>query len=144
MDCWQLTVGRRTFSTWATYFFAVLYICTVIGNYGYTFFGLFLKSLKNPDGNRTWSIPQVNAIPIGGSAIQVVFVWFWAFLSDHLQTRWPLIITQVSIALIPGIIMSNWTRHPQSVALSAAYASYFLNYTVLGTAPLIFAWLADM
>lgn len=139
-----LISARRTFSTWVTYFFAVLYICTVIGNYGYTFFGLFLKSLKNADGTRAWTTAQVNAIPIGGSAIQVVFVWIWAFISDHLQARWPLIIVQVSIALIPGIIMSIWTRHPEALGLAAAYSSYFLNYMVLGTAPLIFAWLADM
>ncbi|KAL6245045.1 hypothetical protein RBB50_007820 [Rhinocladiella similis] len=136
--------AKRTFSTWVTYFFAVLYICTVIGNYGYTFFGLFLKSLKNADGTRAWTTAQVNAIPIGGSAIQVVFVWIWAFISDHLQARWPLIIVQVSIALIPGIIMSIWTRHPEALGLAAAYSSYFLNYMVLGTAPLIFAWLADI
>jgi hypothetical protein len=122
----------------------VLYICTVIGNQGWTYFGLFLRSLKNGDGNKTWTVAKVNAIPIGGSSIQVVFVWFWAFLSDHLQTRWPLIVIQASIGLIPAITMSIWTSHPDQVSLSAAYASYFINYMVLGTAPLIFSWLADM
>lgn len=40
--------------------------------------------------------------------------------------------------------MSIWTSHPTSVALGAAYASYFINYMALGTAPLIFAWLSDL
>jgi hypothetical protein len=122
----------------------MLYCCTVIGNYGYNFFGLFLKSLRQPDGSKTWRVADVNAIPIGGSAIQVAFVWFWAFVSDRLQARWPLIAIQLVAALIPGSIMSAWTRHPGSVGRSAAYAAYFLNYMVLGTAPLLFAWLADM
>lgn len=87
---------------------------------------------------------QVNAIPIGGSAIQVLFVWVWAILSDYLQIRWPLIVVQATIGLIPGIIMSIWTSHPRNISLSAAYASYFINYMVLGTAPLLFSWLADM
>lgn len=116
----------------------------MIGNYGYTFFGLFLKSLKNADGSKTWTVAQVNAIPIGGSAIQVMFVWVWAILSDILQVRWQLIIVQTVLGLIPGIIMSIWTSEPNKVSLSAAYAGYFMNYVVLGTAPLLFSWLADM
>lgn len=40
--------------------------------------------------------------------------------------------------------MSIWTSHPDSVGLSTAYASYFINYLCLGTAPLIFSWLSDL
>lgn len=93
------------------YFIAVLYISTVLGSYGYQYFALFLKNLKNADGTKVWRVTQVNAIPIGGSAIQVVFgrllralislshanylsVWIWAFLSDFLGTRWILIVAQ--------------------------------------------------
>lgn len=71
-------------------------------------------------------------------------VWIWALLSDALQTRWTLIVAQGIIGLIPCIIMSIWTSHPTSVPVSAAYASYFINYVALGTAPLIFAWLSDL
>lgn len=139
-----LTLDRRTFTTAVPYIVAVLYCCTVLGNYGYTYFGLFLKSLKNADGSRTWTTAQVNAIPIGGSAIQVVFVWVWAIISDFFQVRWQLIIAQCAVALVPLITMSVWTRHPDSVSVAAPYASYFINFTVLGTAPVIFSWLADM
>lgn len=40
--------------------------------------------------------------------------------------------------------MSIWTLHPEKVALSAAYASYFISYICLGTAPLIMSWLSDI
>lgn len=83
----------------------------VLATSGYNYFGLFLKSIKNSDGTRRWSGPQVNLIPIGGSAINVVFgtyiesitrnsllimnsVWVWALLSDVLRTRWFLIVVQ--------------------------------------------------
>lgn len=135
---------KRTFSGWVVYFISVLYIATVLGTYGYLYFSLFLKSLKNPDGSARWSVTQVNAIPIGGSAINVVFVWIWALLSDFLETRWTLIVIQAIIGIIPCIIMSAWTADPTSVALSAVYASYFISYICLGTAPLIFAWLSDL
>ncbi|RDW61347.1 putative major facilitator superfamily permease-5 [Coleophoma crateriformis] len=135
---------RRTFTSWVVYFIAVLYIACVLGSYGYSYFSLFLKSLKNPDGTKTWTTAQINAIPIGGGAIQVVFVWVWALLSDFLNTRWTLIVAQAVIGLVPCIIMSIWTSHPAAVALSAAYASYFITYLSLGTAPLIMSWLSDL
>jgi hypothetical protein len=137
-------IFRRTLTSLTVCIVAILYCCTVLGNYGYNYFGLFLKSLTNSDGKRTWSTAQVNAIPIGGSAIQVVFVWVWAIISDHFQIRWQLIIAQAAIALVPLITMSVWTRHPGTVSLAAPYASYFINFMVLGTAPLIFSWLADL
>lgn len=69
----MLIGNRRAFSGWVMYFIAILYISTVLASYGYAYFNLFLKSLKNADGSRTWTTSQVNAIPIGGGAIQVVF-----------------------------------------------------------------------
>lgn len=64
---------RRTFSTWLVYVIGVMYIAMVLGTSGYNYFGLFLKSIKNSDGSPRWTTVQVNLIPIGGSAINVVF-----------------------------------------------------------------------
>ncbi|RMY10578.1 hypothetical protein D0867_08349 [Hortaea werneckii] len=135
---------KRTFSGWTVYFIAVLYIATVLASYGYVYFSLFLKAQLNPDGSRVWTTEEVNVIPIGGSAINVVFVWIWALLSDFLRTRWTLIVTQAVIGLVPCIVMSIWTADAGSTPISAAYASYFICYICLGTAPLIFAWLSDL
>ncbi|KAJ6612708.1 retrograde regulation protein 2 [Mycena sp. CBHHK59/15] len=119
------------FQSWVVYFITILYVATVLASYGYAFFSLFLKSLKNADGTARWDVSAINAIPIGGQAIQVLFVWIWAFLSDALHTRHWLIVAQAVIGLIPCIIMSVWN-------------SYFISYIVLGTAPLIFAWVSDI
>jgi len=48
------------------------------------------------------------------------------------------------IGIIPCIVLSIWTSHPDSTPLAAAYASYFISFLCLGTAPLIFAWLSDL
>ncbi|KAK3381093.1 major facilitator superfamily domain-containing protein [Podospora didyma] len=138
------TSARRTLSMWIAYFIPLLYIATVLAPYGYNYFNLFLKSLKNPDGTPTWTTEQVNTIPIAGGAINVVFVWVWAILSDMFQTRWTLIIAQGVIGLIPSVIMSIWTTHPGTAPLSYAYASYLMTYLSLGTAPLVMSWLADI
>jgi MFS family permease len=122
----------------------VLTLLPIGFRYGYVYFGLFLKALKNPDGSPTWSIEEVNIIPTGGGSINVVFVWIWALLSDFLRTRWTLIVTQGLIGIASSVTTSIWTSHPKSTPLSAAYAGYFINYICLGTAPLIFAWLSDL
>lgn len=135
---------RRTLRNWVALIIPALYSCTVIGVYGYQYFELFLKSRIRSDGSPRWNSSEVNAIPMGGRAIQIVFVWIWAIISDWLQIRWQLIIVQTTIALVPMIIMSIWTSLPDQVPETAAYAGYFLNYIILGTAPLLFSWLADM
>ncbi|KAK6951640.1 hypothetical protein Daesc_006163 [Daldinia eschscholtzii] len=117
--------AKRTFANWVTYFIPVLYIATVLAPWGYAYFNLFLKSLKNPDGTPVWSTSQVNAIPIAGGAINVVFA-------------------QAVIGLVPCIAMSIWTSRPDTTPLATAYASYFISYLTLGTAPLIMAWLSDL
>jgi len=71
-------------------------------------------------------------------------VWIWAILSDLLRTRWTLIVTQALIGVMVCIMMTVWTQKPGSTPLGVAYAGYFIAYIPLGTAPLIFAWLADM
>lgn len=55
------------------YLIPALYIVTVFAPYGYNYFNLFLKSLKNADGTSRWTVEQVNTIPIAGGAINVIF-----------------------------------------------------------------------
>ena len=119
--------AKRTFSGWVVYFIAVMCTGTVLATYGYVYFGLFLKALKSPDGSPTWSIEEVNIIPTGGGAINVVFVWFWALLSDFLRTRRTLIVTHGLIGIASSVTMSIWTSKSKSTPLSAAYAGYFIN-----------------
>ncbi|KAL7940488.1 allantoate permease [Trichoderma barbatum] len=136
--------ARRTFSSWLVYVITVMYISMVLGTSGYSYFNLFLKSVKSSDGSPRWTVEQINLIPIGGSVITVVFVWVWAFLSDILRTRWALIATQAIIAIVAAIILTIWTTDSDSTPLSSAYAGYFLSTISLGTAPLIWAWLSDL
>lgn len=135
----DLKAMKRTFSSWIVYFITVLYCATVLASYGYVYFSLWLKSLQNADGSQRWDVSHINVIPIEGQAIQVAFVWIWAFLSDYLKNRHWLIVAQSLIGLVPAIIMSVW-----NVPDSAKYFSYFVSYISLGTAPLIMSWLSDL
>ncbi|KHN94025.1 Major facilitator superfamily domain, general substrate transporter [Metarhizium album ARSEF 1941] len=119
----DLVGWRRTFSTWLVYVVGTIYIAMVLGTSGYNYFGLFLKSIRNSDGSPRWTTVQVNLIPIGGSAINVVFAL---------------------IAIVVAVILSLWTTNPDGTPLPAAYAAYFMSHVPLGTAPLIWAWLSDL
>lgn len=46
----------------------------MLAPYGYNYFNLFLKELKREDGTTPrWSVEEVNAIPILGNGVNVVF-----------------------------------------------------------------------
>jgi hypothetical protein len=137
---------KRTFSQPLFYFFITLYPASVLAQAGYQCgssqlpillmdqgclrrqarvdadsladFSLFLKSLKDANGNPLWAVTSVNAIPIGGSAITVVTVWVYSFLSDYFQTRWLIVMIQAVWGIVPCIILSVW-----NVPLGAKYFS---------------------
>ncbi|KAK6905288.1 hypothetical protein I203_106110 [Kwoniella mangroviensis CBS 8507] len=121
------------------YIFVILYVSSVISQQSYTYFNLWLKSLKNADGTARWTVAQVNLLPLIGGAITIVTIWFWGFVSDYYQTRWIPVVVQACIGIIPGIIMSIW-----HVSDAAKYFSYFIVYLTLATAPPIWAWLSDL
>jgi hypothetical protein len=89
----KLTTIKRTFWGPLVWLVTILYVATVLASYGIYYFGLWLKSLTNADGTQTWSTEMVNTIPIGGSAINVVFVWIWGSASDTFG-RAPVILVQ--------------------------------------------------
>jgi hypothetical protein len=86
--------AKVTYMSWPIWLFSALYISTSIGSGGYQTFILYLESLVKPNGKPVWSVSKLNAIPIGGGAINVAFVWIWAILADITQNRWVLIIVQ--------------------------------------------------
>ncbi|KAI8664409.1 MFS domain-containing protein [Fusarium keratoplasticum] len=136
--------SKRAARMWITYYIPAYWVVSGMSAGALGYFNVFLRSLMDSQGQPVWTKTQVNAIPIGGGAIQVVFIWFWCILSDLLQVRWQLIVTQSAIGLIPAIIMTIWTRNPDSVPLSAAYASYFMTYMVQASGLILLAWFTDM
>lgn len=90
---------------------------------------LFLKAVKNADGTKRFSIPELNAIPIGGcksadrftnerranlvpfpslDVLQIFAMLFFAWLSDKTGHRATLVIVQQVTLLIGTITLSVW------------------------------------
>ncbi|KAM0424554.1 hypothetical protein ACHAPT_010270 [Fusarium lateritium] len=136
--------SKRAARMWITYYIPAYWVVSGMSAGALGYFNVFLRSLIDHQGQPLWTRTQVNAIPIGGGAVQVVCIWFWCILSDLLQVRWQLIVTQSCIGLIPAIIMTIWTRKPDSVPISAAYASYFMTYMVQASGLILLTWFTDM
>ena len=69
----RFVLARRTSTMAVAYLIPLLYITTSLAGYGYNYFNLFLRTIKLPDGTPRWTIGKVNAIPIVGGAVNVVF-----------------------------------------------------------------------
>ncbi|KAF7557695.1 hypothetical protein G7Z17_g397 [Cylindrodendrum hubeiense] len=118
---WAAT--KRTAGMWITYYIAAYWVVSGLSGGALGYFALFLKNLTDDQGNPIWTTKQVNTIPIGGGGIQVFFR---------------------VIGIIPAAIMTTWTRHPDSLPLAAAYASYFITYAIQASGIILLAWFTDM
>lgn len=66
------------------------------------------KDVKNPDGTLRFNVSEINAIPIGGYALQLISMLFFAWLSSRTGKRATWIVVQM-VSHIP--INVNPVRH---------------------------------
>ncbi|GMK56362.1 hypothetical protein CspeluHIS016_0302020 [Cutaneotrichosporon spelunceum] len=130
---------KRTFASPITWLAVYLYVGMLIAVSGIDYFQLWLKSLVNLDGSKVWGISQLNAIPMGGRAMQIVGVWIVAYCSDVFRTRWAVLLAICIVGIPSCIIMTVW-----DVPRSAKYYAYFILYMLQSHGPPLWAWLSDM
>lgn len=53
------------------------------------------KALKNADGTKRFSVQEINAIPIGGYALQLIAMLLFAWLSSRTGWRATWIVVQM-------------------------------------------------
>lgn len=99
----------------------------------------------------------MNAIPIGGSAMQVAAVWTFAYASDLFRTRWVCLLIICFIGLPSSIILSIWNV-PDSAKYYACtlawlvFAWYwrshlmpvFMFFFTTSSGPPLWSWMSDM
>ncbi|WVQ78917.1 hypothetical protein IAT38_001008 [Cryptococcus sp. DSM 104549] len=101
-----------------------------------TYFNLFLKS--KPDGHK-FTTYQVNLIPTGGQALQLIVTIGIASLSDKLRSRVSVLVGWMGIGLIGEIILSVW-----DVGFNAKFAGYMLVYCTVGAGSLMLTWYSEI
>lgn len=110
------------FTFWQLWAFGIavpLAVNTVPSNY----FNLWLKSLRNLDGTKTYSVAMLNYMTIAGQAIQLVAVVLFGGASDYFHQRLPFLLLHSAINITSLVIL---IIRPETRAIH--FAGYFLNY----------------
>lgn len=95
-----------------------------------SYMNLWLKSLD------IYSVAQINVIPSGGYAIEIVMALVYAIVSDAIGVRWPVIMTGAAVGLIGGTLLACQSHIP----FGAKYLGWYMTFAPVGTGALLFAW----
>ncbi|EFX02194.1 pantothenate transporter [Grosmannia clavigera kw1407] len=126
----------RCFSFWQLWLVAIAW--PIGGNTtpsGY--FNLWLKSLKNPDGTKKYSVGMLNYLPIIGQAVQFVAEILFNGFSDLLGARLPFLLLHSAISITSLIILIIRPSNHHSYM-----AGWYLNYVGGVSTMLLCSWAA--
>lgn len=117
-------------SSWPVWLFSAVFIVHVLGIRVYSYFNLWLKATG------LWTTEQVNVIPSAGYALQILFTLSYAWTSDAMGTRWPVIIFAAFVALVGTIILSIYPEGD----IPAMMAGWLLTFCETGAGALLVTW----
>ncbi|KAF2637374.1 MFS general substrate transporter [Massarina eburnea CBS 473.64] len=129
-----LRKAKEIFTSWPLYLFCAIFIAHVLGIRIYSYFNLWLKSTKK------WSTEEVNIIPTAGYGVQIFFTLCYAWTSDAIGLRWPIIIAACIPALTGCIILSVWPEDN----LPAMMTGWILTFLETGAGALIITWINEI
>lgn len=100
---------------------------------------LYLKGVTNASGQKLYTTYQVNLIPLGGYAVQIVTNVGINALGDWKGWRWPIFVGSGIVHATACAILTGWpSSHPTIMF------AYFLTYATNAGGPAIIAWLAEL
>ncbi|CAG7949686.1 unnamed protein product [Penicillium nalgiovense] len=114
-----------------TYFFLAAFALQAWANRANSYFTLYL--------NLRFSTYQVNVIPIGGYALQILINLGLNALSDWKHWRWQI---SVAPAFFLGIVLSVLSAWPSDWRVIITF--YFLTYATNAGSPSLLAWMAEL
>ncbi|KAJ5482476.1 hypothetical protein N7475_001288 [Penicillium sp. IBT 31633x] len=122
-----------------TYLFLLSFALSAWASRANSYFPLYLEDLKDSSGNLRFTTYQVNIIPIGGYALQIVSNLTLNTLSDWKHWRW-----QISMAppFLLGIVLSVLCAWPSDFKVILIF--YFLTYATNAGSPSLLAWMAEI
>lgn len=122
-----------------TYLFLLSFALSAWASRANAYFPLYLEGLKDSTGKIRFSTYQVNVIPIGGYALQIVSNLALNALSDWKHWRW-----QISMAppFLLGVVLCVLCAWPSDYKVVLAF--YFLTYATNAGSPSLLAWMAEI
>ncbi|UDD59059.1 hypothetical protein AFCA_006476 [Aspergillus flavus] len=104
-----------------------------------SYFLLYLKGLKNDNGEQLYSTYTVNLIPLGGYAISIVTNVGLNYLSDKKQWRWQVAVCAALLQVLCCSVLSAW---PDSTPTVMAF--YFMTFATSGWGYALLAWIGEI
>ncbi|KAL5335707.1 major facilitator superfamily domain-containing protein [Aspergillus crustosus] len=108
----------EVFRCWPVWLFSTVCIAHVLGLRIYSYVNVWLKSTGD------YTTKQVNVIPSAGYSLQIICTLLYAWTSDYLQMRYPVIMFAWIPAIIGTIILSIWPEQNTP----AMMAGWLLTY----------------
>lgn len=129
-----LKTFKQVFLGWPVWLFSGAFICHVLGIKIYSYFNVWLKSTKR------WSVEEINLIPTAGYGLQIFFTLSYAWVSDAIRMRAPVITFACLVALVGCIILSIWPSHD----IPAMMTGWFLTFCETGAGALFITWINEV
>ncbi|SCV47298.1 related to transporter protein [Fusarium fujikuroi] len=142
---WTKDRVKKVLSSWHTYHLPLLYILWNNGN-PQAAMGYWLKSFNDkpaPVPGTSFTVPEINNLPIPSTAIFLVMALAWGWLSDGpLQgARWPFIYAGAILIIIFNILLLNMPLYSN---VDGRKVVYWLSKIGHGAGPLILSWINEI
>ncbi|KAJ4422594.1 hypothetical protein N0V82_002713 [Gnomoniopsis sp. IMI 355080] len=142
---WTKEKAKRIFLSWHTYLLPLIYI-TWNNGYAQPAMGYWLKSFNAsppPVPGTSYTIAQINNLPIVTTAIFVPVAFAWALLADgpFRGRRWPFIYAGAVINILFDLLL---LKMPLYSNISGRTVVYWLSNIGNGAGPLILSWINEI
>ncbi|KUJ08112.1 allantoate permease, partial [Mollisia scopiformis] len=142
---WTKAKAKRILLSWHTYLLPLLY---VVWNNGspQPAMGYWLKSFNKkpaPVPGRTFTVAQINDLPLPTTGIFIVMAFVWAWLSDGplRGARYPFIYAGAVMTLVFSIVMRQMPLYSD---IHGRMIVYWLSQLGMGAGPLILSWINEI
>ena len=122
-----------------TYLVMISFAMSAWAHRANSYFVLYLESILDADGNRKYSTYQVNILPLGGYALQILTSLVFNALSDWKHWRWQVSVGSNFASVIFLAVLSGWPSNDKVIL-----AFYFLTYGTNAGIPSLMAWMAEI
>lgn len=122
-----------------TYLFVGVFVQQAWSHRANAYFLLYLKGVTDEQGAKLYTTYQVNIIPLGGYALQILSSVVLNTISDWKGWRWQIFIGCGIAHVIGTSILASWpNRH------GVVMFAYYLTYATNAAGPSLLAWLAEL
>ncbi|CAH0038381.1 unnamed protein product [Clonostachys solani] len=122
-----------------TYFFLFAFALDAWSHRANSYFVLYLESLVDDAGERLYSTYQVNILPLGGYALQILSNLVFNGISDWKRWRWQVSVGSTAAYGTILIVLCAWPSNPK-----VTLGFYFLTYATSFGGPSLMAWMAEL